>query len=97
MLMRAKSAQPAALARRHDPAATRRIREHLRTVLMRARSGRSPSLVFTCRIRGTQFDSGIQASSDAIARMEHIAVRMQCPICQQMHLFLEKGELVEGD
>lgn len=50
-----------------------------------------------CPIRRIDFDSGISVEGDALARIEQIAVRMRCPICREMHLLIEKGELNEGD
>ena len=71
------------------------IRKHLRGLLLQAKSPEAASLIFTCRVQKKQFDSGIRAVRSAIAHVEHIAVRMRCPVCEQLHLFVEKGELVE--
>ena len=54
------------------------------------------SLHLRCPNRKTEFDSGIQVSRQALARIEQIAVRLQCPLCGVTHLLIEKGELDEG-
>ena len=86
-----------ALSRRLPSACANAIRNHLRGRLLQAKSADAASLIFTCRVQRKQFDSGIRAIGSTIAHMEHIAVRMKCPICEEVHLFVEKGELVEGD
>lgn len=54
-----------------------------------------PLLYLFCPVRQKQFVSGVQLDLDILARIEHIGIRMKCPLCEQMHLLVEKGELDE--
>ena len=54
-----------------------------------------PFLLLFCPVQQKQFVSGIRIDVDTLARVEHVGIRMKCPLCEQMHLLVEKGELDE--
>ena len=54
------------------------------------------ALTFYCPLMRQEFTSGVYVESHALARIERIAVRMKCPICEEMHLLIERG-LLEGE
>ncbi len=57
----------------------------------------SKALYLHCPVRCIEFNSGITVARDTLVQIEQIAVRMRCPICRDMHLLIEKGELNEDD
>jgi hypothetical protein len=48
-----------------------------------------------CPERRVYFDSGIAVTREALKGIEQIAVRIRCPVCNNMHLLFETGELDE--